>query len=126
MISAKSLNEDLDHLSRKIGLQPLCPGLFAMLAASPALAQNCSVIGNTITCDDGLSGQRTGSFTQWSDGSSSQRVGNSTLNSDGSSSQRIGNFTYYSDGTSSQRIGNSTTFSDGRTCRRFGNQIMCN
>jgi hypothetical protein len=70
MIALRRLSQALPHFSRKIGLQLLYLGLFAMLATSPALAQNCSVIGNTITCDDGRSGQRTGNFTNWSDGSS--------------------------------------------------------
>jgi hypothetical protein len=63
MISNKSLHQSLPRLACKIGLQLLYLGLFAMLAGSPALAQTCSVIGNTITCDDGLSGQLTGNFT---------------------------------------------------------------
>jgi hypothetical protein len=119
-------NQGLSHLSRTTGLRLLSFGLVAMLASAPALAQTCSVIGNSITCDNGLSGQRTGNFTNWSDGTSSQRIGNFTYNSDGTSSQTTGDFTYYSDGTSSQRIGGFTSFSDGRSCQRIDNQIMCN
>ena len=72
-------NQDLSHLARKIGLRLLPLGLFAMLAGAPALAQNCSVIGNSIICDNGLSGQRAGNFTNWSDGTSLRNVSASPL-----------------------------------------------
>lgn len=68
MISHQALTRSLSHLQHKISLQllplvlsfVLSLALFAMLAVFPALAQNCSTIRSTITCDDGLSGQRTG------------------------------------------------------------------
>lgn len=110
---------------RKFGLQLVLIGFFAILLCSPALAEDCNLTGDSITCSNGLSGQRIGNSTYWNDGTSSQRIGNSTYSSDGTSSQTIGNNTYYSDGTSSQRIGSFTYFSDGRSCQRIANQIVC-
>ena len=95
------------------------------IVATAANAGNCSFIAGRIYCDNGLSGQRLGSFTYWNDGFTSQHAGNYTYNSDGSSSQRVGNHTYYSDGSSSFRSGYFTYFSDGTRCQRIVNQVHC-
>lgn len=95
------------------------------LIATAANAGSCLFIAHRIYCDDGLSGQRLGSFTYWNDGLTSRRAGNSIYNSDGSSSQRIGNHTYYNDGSSSFTNGDFTYFSDGTRCHRIVNQVHC-
>ena len=100
-------------------------GLLALLA-SPSLAQNCNIIGNSTFCDNGLSANRIGNSTFFSDGTSANRIGNSTFFSDGTSANRIGNSTFYSDGTSANQIGNTTFFSNGRSCNRIGNSVFCN
>ena len=46
-------------------------GLLALLA-SPSLAQNCNIIGNSTFCDNGLSANRIGNSTFFSDGTSAQ------------------------------------------------------
>ena len=61
-------------------------GLLA-LSASPSLAQNCNIIGNSTFCDNGLSANRIGNSTFFSDGTSANRIGNSTFFSDGTSAQ---------------------------------------
>jgi hypothetical protein len=95
------------------------------LIATAANAGSCQFIANRIYCDNGLSGQRLGSFTYWNDGFTSRHAGNYTYNSDGSSSQRVGNHIYYNDGSSSFRNGDFTYFSDGTRCHRIVNQVHC-
>jgi hypothetical protein len=95
------------------------------LIATAANAGSCQFIANRIYCDNGLSGQRLGSFTYWNDGFTSRHAGNFIYNSDGSSSQRIGNHTYYNDGSSSYTNGYFTYFSDGTRCHRIVNQVHC-
>jgi hypothetical protein len=93
--------------------------------ATAANAGSCQFIANRIYCDNGLSGQRLGSFTYWNDGFTSRHAGNFIYNSDGSSSQRIGNHTYYNDGSSSYRNGDFTYLSNGTRCDRIVNQVHC-
>jgi hypothetical protein len=78
--------------------------LLAIVFGSMATAANagsCHFIAGRIYCDNGLSGQRLGSFTYWNDGFTSRHAGNFTYDSDGSSLQRVSNHTYYNDGSSS-------------------------
>jgi len=102
------------------------------LSSRTALAQdrsrNCFVSGNSIQCDDGLSGHRSsGNSVIWSDGVVSYRTGDTVISTDGSSSVRSGSTTLYSDGTSSVTAGNTILFSDGRVCQRLsGGQMICN
>jgi hypothetical protein len=100
--------------------------VWALLAVPAASAQNCTVVGRDIFCDDGVSGRRIGSTTFWNDGSSSLRSGNRTFNSDGSSAIQSGNTTFFNDGTSAVRSGNTVFFDNGRNCSRTGNFIFCN
>src|ERR1700733_9632040 len=60
--------------------------VFSLIAIT-ANAGSCQFIANRIYCDNGLSGQRLGSFTYWNDGFTSRHAGNYIYNSDGSSSQ---------------------------------------
>src|ERR1700760_5185261 len=96
--------------------------IFFGLIATAADAGSCQFIAGRIYCDNGLSGQRLGSFPYWNDSFTSRHAGNYTYNSDGSSSQRIGNHTYYNDGSSSFRNGYYTYFSDGIRCQRIVNK----
>jgi hypothetical protein len=81
----------------------ICFALFATIAH----AENCTLNGTSVFCDNGLSGNRSGNTTFWSDGTSSTRPGDSTFNSDGSSAIHSGGSTFYSDGTSAIRSGKS-------------------
>jgi hypothetical protein len=47
----------------------LTAALFVL--GSPAMAQNCTVTGNNVFCDNGLSAVRSGNSTFWNDGTSS-------------------------------------------------------
>lgn len=95
------------------------------LLSNPAGAQNCSIVGSSMYCDDGVSSQTIGNNTYYSNGVTDQHIGNFTYGSDGLNSQRIGNSTYYNDGTSSRTNGNTTYFSDGSSCRTIGTQVYC-
>jgi hypothetical protein len=75
--------------------------------------------------DNGLSGQRLGSFTYWNDGFTWRHAGNFTYNSDGSSSQRVDNHTYYNGGGGIAHEWLFSYFSDGTRCQRIVNQVHC-
>jgi hypothetical protein len=99
--------------------------LIVVLVCTSALAQSCTTFANSITCDNGLSANRSGSTTTWSDGTHSTTSGNTTIWSDGTSVNRSGRSGQYSNGITSNTFGNTTKFSNGLVCTRFANTVAC-
>jgi hypothetical protein len=99
------------------------------LSASPAWAQNCTMVNNLIYCDDGSTGNRIGSSTYWND----NRQLNRTQRPDEEDRVRrpirpnqLRDSGEYEIGPPASTRGTTTYFDDGRVCTRMGNSIFCN
>ena len=97
----------------------------AIAISANSFAQNCTQVGNTVMCDNGVSYNRIGNTTFGSDGSTATDIGNTRFYDDGSTSTKIGNTRFYDNGETSTQIGGTRFNSDGTTCTRIGNMVNC-
>lgn len=97
----------------------------AIAISTNSFAQNCTQVGNTVMCDNGVSYNRIGNTTFGSDGSTATDIGNTRFYDDGSTSTKIGNTRFYDNGETSTQIGGTRFNSDGTTCTQIGNMVSC-
>jgi hypothetical protein len=83
-----------------------------LLAATPAMAQDCQIINGALNCGNS-------SVT-------GQSYGNQLYFSNGTTGTRYGDRTYFSDGTTGTTYGNKTYLSNGKVCQQYGGQLNCN
>jgi hypothetical protein len=83
-----------------------------LLAATPAMAQDCQIINGAVSCgNSSVTGQAYGSQLYFSNGTTATRYGDRT---------------YFSDGTTGTTYGNKTYLSNGKVCQEYGGQLNCN
>lgn len=99
-------------VARRIELLALVVVFFGA-GAAPALSQDCAYIGDSIICDNGISGQLLGGTAYFSDGTTARDYGGAAYFDDGRVTRHDG------------RVGTRTRFDIRALCARIAPSRYC-